>query len=77
VEAAGGLKVHRGADQLVNELEGIDVLDDPVTLADNPEDIAGVLADVGPPAGDLLAAWQLVNELEGIDVLDDVIIGSF
>jgi len=30
VEAAGGLEVHGGADQLVDELEGFDVLDDPV-----------------------------------------------
>jgi hypothetical protein len=30
VEAAGGLEVHRGADQLVDELERFDVLDDSV-----------------------------------------------
>ena len=35
VEAAGGLEVHRGADQLVDELEGLDVLDDAVALADD------------------------------------------
>src|SRR5205085_2873146 len=58
VEAAGGLEVHRGADQLVDELEGLDVLDDAVPLADDAEHLAGVLPDVGPPAGDLFAARQ-------------------
>ena len=42
-EAAGGLEVHRGSDQLVDELEGLDVLDDAVALADDPEDLRGCL----------------------------------
>ena len=58
VEAVSGLKVHRGADELIDELERLDVLNDAVPFADDSKYLAGVLADVGPPTGDLFAAGQ-------------------
>src|SRR5262249_24450506 len=49
VEAAGRLEGHCRPDQLVDELEGLGVLDDSVSLSHDAKDLAGVLPDVGPP----------------------------
>ena len=54
-KAAGGLEVQLAAEQLVDELERLLVLHDPVSLTDDPQDGAVVLADGCVVAGDLLA----------------------
>jgi hypothetical protein len=50
VERAGGLELELRAEQGVEEGEGVPVRDHPVVVRDNPEQLAGVLAQVGPVA---------------------------
>jgi len=55
VKAPGGLELQLATEQLVDELERLNVLHDPIPLSDDPEHRPRVLAHSRVPARDLLA----------------------